>query len=344
MNNPKIYRSSGHFKNSGSMVNKESSSLENYEKVLNSIADHVLSEKIKEIEDEFNNRPDIIPYTNQTQMNSNDTTKINLQPNIIKQNQEKELGIYDSKLRDTIYEQSEKYERRLTKKYGDTIKDKQNEEDLKDFKQSPYGWIKTDLEKSIRNSKVDLAIAKDNIQKKEIEEKIKENGDILKLLDQAYKKNIPLKLDRNFNSQEITLDNGNLFKVGQYTTEINKYIGKENSLYEIIGIVQRRNDDFLILKTNNGDTVELNTKVALKILSEKEVIKENNEVLDLQKEETTNNIEKSETELFNQKLKICIDEQNKLNNELMRVSLELQKIKKDLITQRQKDLENSQGK
>lgn len=164
----------------------------------------------------------------------------------------------DLKLCDRLFEQYTECEKELTKKYGNKKIDEKNARKLEEFKQSPYLYMKMETVKKIRSLTVDLAITKDEAKQQEIKNKIKIEEVRLNEINRAFDKNLPLKLiNRKYNAKEITLDNGKRLNVDKYKKEINQITKLDGANYEIVGLVQRQNGDFLVLKKEDGKEIEL---------------------------------------------------------------------------------------
>ncbi|MEK7585648.1 MAG: hypothetical protein AAB477_00200 [Patescibacteria group bacterium] len=164
----------------------------------------------------------------------------------------------DLKLQNEIYREADYWRDILKRKSGDKKRDERNMREMETFERSPYGWMKEALTNAINKNKALLSGTTDTRERQRIDEKIRINTESLNNIDHAFEKNLPLKLDRKFTPNEMPLGKDTIFKVGDWTKEINDYVDGKSSKYSIEGVVQRRNDDFIVLKNDKGETVEIN--------------------------------------------------------------------------------------
>ncbi len=192
-------------------------------------------------------------------------------------------AIRDTKLKQSIHDQKERCEKWLTeKKFGNKQKDTIAENDLKDFRSSPYEWMRTDLRKRINEGEILLKQPNEEKEKEGIRQTKLKNEGSLRNLNEAYQRKIPLKLEREFTPSEINLEDGRLFKIGQYTNELNQYLKEQNKDYKIIGVVERGNEHFIVFRTNEGKRVGVSMGACQKMLRQER-----------QRDEDQNNKEKA---------------------------------------------------
>lgn len=183
------------------------------------------------------------------------------------------LSSEDLKLQVNIYNQVNFWKNVLNEKTEDSIARERNKKELRDFNLSPYGWMKVALTNTVYKYKSELEATDNTSRRKELEKKISTNQSHIDDLDIAYEKNIPLKLEREFSKKNITLNDGRLFDVAESINYINKITRNNSKTYEVLGAVQRGNDEIIILKSDSGEQVDLKSNTAKRILEEVEIEK-----------------------------------------------------------------------
>lgn len=168
------------------------------------------------------------------------------------------LSPEDTRTRDEIYTLADEYEKKLKKFIQQKIDPIKNEKGLEDFKEKPYKFLQRDLENSLKSLKNE--IGRPGIKPFRIEELKKEMGKIyhaLDVLEESYEKGIPLKLDRSFTESQIKLPNGVLFDTEKSKDLINAYFGQNNAAYLIKGVMQRKNEEYILVATDNDTLIEV---------------------------------------------------------------------------------------
>ena len=252
------------------------------------VKNNILAKKIQNIRKTFNDKPDIIPYESRllelearSLKKTGDDTNVNaiikpqpmaekIEPQKVGNSESKKISPEDMKLIEFAHNQAGTWKKILSRKYGDEIKDKRNERDLAEFNQSPYAWMVGAWNRTISNGRRDLKLKTiSKAQQQIIEKNIKDAEEKLGNLKQAFEKNLPLNLDRNFTKKEIVLSGGKTFNVDKYSTAINKLTKSNNTNYEIVNVVQRKYGDFIVLRTKDGE-VELDISKAERIIKDTE--------------------------------------------------------------------------
>jgi hypothetical protein len=177
---------------------------------------------------------------------------------------EAKLGSEDLKLQKAVYTLSRKIEDKLKEVTGDKRINERNKRDLENFRSSPYRWMKMIFNKNIAEAEENLHRIKDKDKRAQIERDLEENEKELKILINAFEKNVPLKLNNTFTESEVDLGGNEILNIKQSKEELGKYLGGKNTEYKIKGVIQRQYADLLVLETESGE-VELDLDIARKI-------------------------------------------------------------------------------
>lgn len=183
----------------------------------------------------------------------------------------KPLSKEDGEIQKEIYKEAQYLRSKLEKIYGDKRRDELNARELKDFIENPYAWMEMKFNSSIRKKLKELENPDSEMDQGELSKELNFDIHHLNNLKKSFERSIPLKLERNFNANQYVFKSGDTFKVDTATDELNKYFKKEYSNYTIIGVVQKRNDVYLVLKTDTDQELEIDIRAVGKITNKKEV-------------------------------------------------------------------------
>lgn len=170
----------------------------------------------------------------------------------------------EQKLQSAVYRKFAYWDNKLSAISHIKSVEEKNKERRQSFRKSPYKWMIVATTNSINNLKAELEVTTEEVTRKKIEKDLEERNKDLENLNQALEKRIPLKLERNFNDKEIIFQNGQSLNIDESFEEINKYLGKQNKDYKIIGLVQRGDDRYLALRTDQGKEIEIHMNVVEK--------------------------------------------------------------------------------
>lgn len=170
----------------------------------------------------------------------------------------------EQKLQSAVYRKFAYWDNKLSAISHIKSVEEKNKERRQSFRKSPYKWMIVATTNSINNLKAELEVTTEEVTRKKIEKDLEERNKDLENLNQALEKRIPLKLERNFNDKEIIFQNGQSLNIDESFEEINKYLGKQNRDYKIIGLVQRGDDRYLALRTDQGKEIEIHMNVVEK--------------------------------------------------------------------------------
>jgi len=204
-----------------------------------------------------------------------------VQPEKTKIQQEKNaLSAEDLKLQKEIYDNADFWKKVLIRDAEESEseeKRKRSKRELASFRINPYGWMREAIinsENKLRGELVAITDG-DKQRKEEIERRLSIKETERKNLDDAHKKGIPLKLERDFTKDAITLDNGKIFNTTESLYLINKITKHHSKSYEIVGVVARGDYELIILKSDTGEHIDVRLGTAKRIIEEVEDQKKN---------------------------------------------------------------------